>query len=434
MTAVLYDTDPEALEHSVAACTKAFAAHDAQLTDERINLLNAWLAVLPGNTAYNLRSKYLLNTNYADLSFLFAQHAGAPTNPYLRREALGVVETTQRTLYHLNLHAEDVGHTLVLGATGSGKSFLLNFLIAHLQRYSPRTLILDLGGSYDTLTAHFGGSTLRVALDRPTVRINPFCLEPTAVNRHFLFSFVKVLIQSGGGYTMTLADDRDLHEQIEAVYRVDDAQRRLLTVANLLPRPLALPLYRWVQGGPYGSLFDHADDTLTLARFQYVDVEGLDAYPALLEPLTFFLLHRADDALSDPALADTLKVFVVDEAWRFLRDPVIRQYVTEAFKTWRKKKACVLLATQSSDDLERCELLQVANESCPTKCFLANPHINRALYQALFQLNETEVERIARLVPRRQLLLKRPGGAKVLNLWVDPESAQLFGPPRRAAA
>ncbi len=70
----------------MAACTKAFAAHDAQVTDERYNLLNAWLAVLPGNAAYNLRSMHLLNTNYADLSLLFAQDARAPTNAHLGRE------------------------------------------------------------------------------------------------------------------------------------------------------------------------------------------------------------------------------------------------------------------------------------------------------------------------------------------------------------
>ena len=77
MTVVLYDRDPAALERSVGACLKAFAAHDAQVTDERYNLLNAWLAVLPGNAAYNVRSMHLLNTNYADLSLLFAQDAGA---------------------------------------------------------------------------------------------------------------------------------------------------------------------------------------------------------------------------------------------------------------------------------------------------------------------------------------------------------------------
>ena len=49
LTVVLYDRDPVALERSVGACLKAFAAHDAQVTDERYNLLNAWLAVLPGN-------------------------------------------------------------------------------------------------------------------------------------------------------------------------------------------------------------------------------------------------------------------------------------------------------------------------------------------------------------------------------------------------
>jgi type IV secretion system protein VirB4 len=227
---------------------------------------------------------------------------------------------------------------------------------------------------------------------------------------------------------MSLADDRDLYEQLETLYALDSDQRRLFTLANILRRPLAQQLQRWVHGGPFASLFDQVEDTLTLARFQYVDFEGLDAYPQLLEPLLFYLLHRANAAMTDPGLADTLKVFVVDEAWRFLRDPTIRQYVTEALKTWRKKNACVLLATQSSEDLERSELLRVAIESCPTKCFLANPNIDRAVYQAVFHLNETEAECIATLVPRQQVLLKRPDLAKVLNVCVDPESARLFSP------
>jgi type IV secretion system protein VirB4 len=87
----------------------------------------------------------------------------------------------------------------------------------------------------------------------------------------------------------------------------------------------------------------------------------------------------------------------------------------------------VLLATQSSEDLQRSELLRVAIESCPTRCFLANPQIDRAVYQELFHLNETEVDRIASLIPRQQLLLKQPRVAKVLNLHVDAESAALFG-------
>lgn len=433
MTVVLYDDDPAALERSVAACVKAFAAHDAQVTDERYNLLNAWLAVLPGNAPYNVRSMHLLNANYADLSLLFAQDAGASDNPHLQREALAVLETTHGTPYHLNLHVEDVGHTLILGATGSGKSFFLNFLIAHLQRYTPQTLIFDLGGSYETLTAYFGGRSLRVALDRTDFTINPFCLQPTPGNLQFLFTFVRVLIQSGGQYTMTRADDQALYEQITTLYALDPDQRRLFTLATILPRTLAQQLQRWVQGGQYAALFDHVDDTLTLAPFQYIDFEGLDSVPLVLEPLLFYLLHRATATVLDPTRADVLKVFVLDEAWRFLRDPTIRAYVTEALKTWRKKNACVLLATQSSDDLQRSELLRVAIESCPTTCFLANPHIDRATYQELFDLNETEAAAIATLIPRQQVLVKQPHVAKVLNLHVDAKSAALFGGGRRRA-
>jgi type IV secretion system protein VirB4 len=90
------------------------------------------------------------------------------------------------------------------------------------------------------------------------------------------------------------------------------------------------------------------------------------------------------------------------------------------------------MATQSSEDLERSELLRVAVESCPTKIFLANPNIDRAAYQTLFHLNETEAARIATLVPRQQFLLKQPGVAKVLTLRVDPANTALFSTIRRS--
>jgi type IV secretion system protein VirB4 len=133
-------------------------------------------------------------------------------------------------------------------------------------------------------------------------------------------------------------------------------------------------------------------------------------------------------ALCATGLNTTLKSPLAPEK---SRRQTIRAYVTEALKTWRKKNACVLLATQSSEDLQRSELLRVVIESCPTKCFLSNPHIDRAVYRELFHLNETESEAIATLIPRQQFLFKQPAVAKVLNLHVDAESAALFGAARR---
>jgi hypothetical protein len=122
LTVVIYDLDLNAVERAAAEFYKVFSVHDAELYDERYNLLNAFLAAVPGNYAWNLRTLYLLNTNYADYSFLFTLHSGEPRNAHLRQEYLAVLETCHNTPYFLNLHYHDVAHTLVLGRTGSGNS------------------------------------------------------------------------------------------------------------------------------------------------------------------------------------------------------------------------------------------------------------------------------------------------------------------------
>ena len=418
MTVVLYDSDRARLQRSVAECFKVFSVHDAVVIEERYNLLNAFLAIIPGNYHYNLRYLWLLNTNYADLSFLFTLHTGEKRNTHLDAEYLAVMETNHGTPYYLNLHFQDTAHTLILGKTGSGKSFFVNFLLTNMQKYAPLTYIFDLGGSYEHLTRLCEGSYLRVGISNFSFTINPFCLPLTKENHHFLASFVRVLIESGG-YQFTSVDERDVYEQIGNLYEVEPDQRRLYTLGNILKRHLRLHLQKWVEGGQYGSLFDNVADTLTFSRFQTFDFEGMDRYPQVLEPLLFYILHRADASINDPDLVTTFKTFVMDEAWRFLKNETIKNYITEAVKTWRKKNAAMILATQSSDDLRRSAMHHVLIESCTTKMFLANPDMDRDAYREVFNLNFTEADLIARLIPKQQILVKRPDIAKVVNLHVD---------------
>ena len=427
LTMVAFDRDSKRLDQAVAACAKAFAGHDGALYEESYNLLNAWLAVVPGNSAHNLRRLALLNTNVADLSFLFTLQTGSGTSARLEGpECLAVFETEHQTPYFWNLHYDDVGHALIQGATGAGKSFLVNFIVMHAQQYDPTTVIFDLGGSYQKLTARLGGSIWRMGLAHRDFTINPFCLPPTQEHLHFLFSFVRVLLQSSGQYQLTQHDDRDLYEAVENIYALDPLQRRLITLVNLLPRSLGQQLHRWVQGGPYAALFDNIEDTLTFQRVQCFDFEGLEKFPLVLEPLLFYVLHRANASIHDDGAAASLKLFVLDEAWRFARDPTIKAYITEALKTWRKRNAAMILATQSTEDFATSDLLRTVVESCPTKFFLANPGMDVERARELFHLNHTEASLITHLLPRRQALLKRPDVAKVINLQVDPESYGIY--------
>jgi type IV secretion system protein VirB4 len=426
LTVVVYDKSLSAVEKACAEFYKVFSMHDGLLFEERYNLLNAFFATVPGNRHFNLRYLWLPNTVYADYSFLFTLHTGERRNRHLNAEYLAALETNHGTPYFLNLHYQDTAHTIVLGRTGSGKSFFLNFLITHLQKYSPYTFIFDLGGSFRSVTQLFGGAYLKVSAEHSGFVINPFCLEPTRENLNFLFSLIKVLAEGRSLNPLTQAEEKDLYAQLQNLYVLPRNLRTLGVLANTLQKSLAERLEKWVRGGQYEHVFDNEQDTLTLARFQCFDFEGMDRYPELIEPLLFYILHRANACIYSPEAATTFKTFFIDEAWRFFGHPTVRNYIVEALKTWRKKNAAMILSTQSLDELDKSEIVNVVIESCATKIFLANPDMDRELYRNTFHLKDNEIEMIATLIPKRQALVKRPDLAKIVNLEVDEKSYWLY--------
>jgi type IV secretion system protein VirB4 len=426
LTVVIYDLDLAKVERACAEFYKVFSVHDAQLYEEKYNLLNSFLATVPGNNVFNLRYVYLLNSNYADYSFLFTLHCGEHQNHHLRQEYLAVLETNHHTPYFLNLHHRDVAHTMILGRTGAGKSFLLNFLITNLQKYDPWTFIFDLGGSFESLTQLFGGSYVKIGINSSDFRINPFSLPPTKENLDFLALFVKVLLQGSSPIDLEPGEERDLYQQIENLYSVDPQLRTLGVLANTLGHRIADRLAKWTRGGQFGFLFDNSEDTISFSRFQCFDFQKMSQYPEILEPLLFYILHRANSVISDREISTVFKAFFIDEAWVFLKNPSIQRYIVEALKTWRKANAAMILSTQSLDELRRSEVLDVIIESCPTKIFLANPDMDRDLYRRQFHLNENEVDLISSLVPKQQFLIKTPELAKVANLTVDRKSYWIY--------
>lgn len=436
LTAVIYDRSRQLVDEACTEVYKAFAAHDGGVYEETYNSLNSYFGALPGGHAHNLRRLLVTNANAADLAFTFSLSQGEPRNDHLRDEYLALLETQHRTLYHFNLHVQDIAHSLVLGKTGSGKSFLLNFLATSAQKYGGYTFFFDLGGSFRGITQLFGGTYLKIGvagerdepLGPPPVRINPFALPPSPENLEFLGSFARVLLE-GHDYQLSVGDEREVATMVRTVYDLDPESRTLRNFGSLLPRHLSERLHRWVHGDPdgqYAFLFDNAEDTLELSKFLCVDFEGLDRYPILVEPLLFYLLHRANAVIYDPALAGTFKMMFLDEAWRFLRHPVIARYVVEALKTWRKRNAAIVLSTQSVDDLVKSDLLEVLVESCATKIFLANPSLNEDLYRDVLKLPEASIALIKSLRPKGQLLVSKPTHTKVLNLDVDRRSYWLY--------
>lgn len=422
LSIVLYGDSKTKVDELVGEFVSVFTNADGNLFTESYNQLNAYFAIVPGNYASNLRKLYLLNTNYADLSFLFTILPGETHNTQLGAEYLAVLETDNRTPYFLNLHNGEVAHTLILGMTGSGKSYFCNFLLQNAQKYAPQTYIFDIGGSFQSLTTIFGGSYLNVGQDARDFTINPFSLAPTKENTQFLFSFFRVLIEGNGQrYRMDFKEERRLWDAIERIYVLEPEQRTVSSLGNIIGE-LKDRLHRWTKAGQYGFLFDNANDTLAFSQFQTFNFAGWGDAPEVLEPLLFYVLHRASNEITDPAKLATFKMFLLDEAWLFIKNETIRNYIVSAQKTWRKHNAAMILATQSIKELEESGMLQIVSESCPTKIFLANPEMDRDLYRDAFHLNDTELDLIAGLVPPGQMLIRKAQSSKKVQLNVDSVS------------
>jgi len=422
LTVVLYSTDLQTINREMGEFTGVFTNADGALFTETYNQLNALFATVPGNYAQNVRKMYLLNSNYADLSFLFTIHPGEKTNPYLRSEYLAVLETDNATPYYLNLHNGEVAHTLILGMTGSGKSFLCNFLLTNAQKYRPQTYIFDIGGSFQSLTEIFGGTYLNVGQESRDFTINPFSLPESKENLQFLFSFFRVLIEGNDKrYKLDFKEERKLWEAIERMYVVAPEQRTLSTFSQIIGE-LKERLHRWTKEGQYGFLFDNVEDTLSFSKFQTFNFAGWGDAPEVLEPLLFYVLHRASNEIANPEKLATFKTFLLDEAWLFIKNETIRTYIVAAQKTWRKHNAAMILATQSIKELEESGMLAIVAESCPTKIFLANPEMNRQVYREAFHLNDTEIDIIADLIPPGEMLIRKAQSSKKVRLNVDSVS------------
>lgn len=427
-TIVAYARSEAELRQLVSEIIRALNRRDVVVLEETLNRPASYFAHFPGNHAWNVRYLHLFDSTIADLTPLFAPGRGDTWNPHLRDWPLTVLETRMGTPSGVNLHAGDVGHTLVLGVPGAGKSSATNHFLSQFQQYHPLVFGLDVGGSYKPLTQFCGGSYFELDPERQPFHLAPFALPLNANTRPQLGTWVKLLINRNATQIPT-EDEQEIDQGIVSLYALDPALRTLSTLASILPARVAKHLRPWTGDGPYARFFDHnsACDNFTVRDFQFYDFRGLSEFPEVLGPFVYLLSCRIEQVIADPALRDRLKILVSDETWRLVGHDAIRdRLLREGLKTWRKYNGVVLLVTQSTSDLTSTNLFEVIADSCPTKIFLAQPELDEAIYARLFHLNPVELRLLRELRPKGELLLKQPHRSQVLTLHLDPKSYWLF--------
>jgi type IV secretion system protein VirB4 len=354
---------------------------------------------------------------------LSAVWAGPLSDAHLNAPPLFLAKTEGSTPFRFSLHVGDVGHTLVVGPTGAGKSVLLALMALQFRRYAhSQVFVFDFGGSARAATLAMGGDWHDLGGSLSDNGIEPVALQPLAhidepAERAWAAEWVAAIL-ARESVTVTPEVKEHLWTALGSLASAPEHERTLTGLSVLLQsNALKRALKPYCLGGPHGRLLDADIEHLGQSSVQAFETEGLigaSAAPAVLA----YLFHRIEGRLDgSPTL------LIVDEGWLALDDPGFSAQLREWLKTLRKKNASVVFATQSLADIETSPIAPAIIESCPTRLFLPNeravePQI-LAVYRR-FGLNDRQIEIIARATPKRDYYCQSRRGNRLFELGLGP--------------
>lgn len=422
-TVTVWDEDAGLAAEKLRLVEKVIQGRDFTCMPEGVNALEAWLGSLPGHAYANVRQPPLSTLNLAHLIPLSAVWAGPDRDEHFRSSPLFFGKTEGSTPFRFSLHVGDVGHTLIVGPTGAGKSVLLALMAIQFRRYrksqifafdfggSIRTAALAMGGDWHDL----GGSLSNSAED--SVSLQPLARIGDAAERAWAAEWVTAILAKEG-VTIDPTAKEHVWSALTSLAS-SPVEERTITGLTVLLQSTALKqaLQPYCVGGASGRLLDAEAEQLGFASVQAFETEGLIGAGAAPAVLTY-LFHRIEGRLDGrPTL------LIIDEGWLVLDDPAFAQQLREWLKTLRKKNASVVFATQSLSDIDASNIAPAIVESCPTRIFLPNeraiePQIT-AIHQR-FGLNDRQIEIIARATPKRDYYCQSRRGNRLFELGLGP--------------
>ena len=417
-TVTVWDVDERRAEAKLKTVEKIVQGRDFTCMAETLNAVEAWLGSLPGHLYANVRQPPISTLNLAHMIPLSAVWAGPPRNDHLDGPPLFFADTQGSTPFRFSTHVGDVGHTLIVGPTGTGKSVLLALMALQFRRYDQaQVFAFDFGGSIRCATLAMGGDfeDLAGALSdaEDAVSLQPLARIDDAAERSWAQDWLAGLLGREGVTIDPTAKDH-LWSALTSLASAPVEERTLTGLSVLLQsQDLKRALQPYCIGGPFGRLLDAEHEALGAADIQSFETEGLigtAAAPAVLA----YLFHRIEGRLDGrPSL------IIVDEGWLALDDATFGGQLKEWLKTLRKKNASVVFATQSLSDVDGSTIAPAIIESCPTRVFLPNerafePQI--ATIYRRFGLNDRQIEILARATPKRDYYAQSRRGNRLFEL------------------
>src|SRR5919201_1407568 len=436
-TVTVWDTDPSVAEDKLKLVMQAFEHRGFVTTAERQHATAAWLSSHPGNHLDNVRRTPQHSLTLAHLCpGLTAAWPGSDGDAYMGGGPWLYAHTEQSTLFRVVNHVRDVGHFLVLGATGSGKSTLGNVLRAQWLQY-PQTqaVAFDLDGHARLLTYLLGGTWHD--LGSPMLRFQPLRHVDDELRRGLIVQWLLDLLDEYrvpttphaqaylGSNVLKLAKLPPEHRTLSRLVtlmaegsrdtelkanagRIDaqgishpDMDLRALVV---LQTEIRTVLKRFSDGGEYGGIFDATEDAFDQNPIQTFELRALLQRPRLLGPVLRYVLQQIELQMR----TDAPMLLLIDDAAIPWAVPKIEEKSREWMMTTRKKSVSLGFMTHSLSQVFGAGALlgTLLAEGCPTRFFLANKEALTPMITEIYErigLTRAAIHLIATARPQRDI-------------------------------
>ena len=412
-TLAVYASSMKALRDQMAIARAALADTGMVAAREGAALEAAYWSQLVGNFAWRARPAPITSLNFAAFSPFHTFPAGLASGNHWG-DAVALLKTNARSPYFFNFHKGDLGHTLIIGPSGGGKTVLLNFLMAQAEKTGARQIFIDKDRGAQIFVQASGGTYLALGNGVATGFSPLKALCDTPGDKSFLSIFIRQLVRADG-LPVSVQEERRIEDGINAVMKLPSADRSLSALRSMLGMKdisgVGARLEKWTSEGSLGWVFDNPADRMTLgARFIGFDMTDFLDNADIRTPVMLYLFHRIDQLLNGERM-----IICVDEFWKALGDEAFRRFAQDGLKTYRKRNALLVFATQSPADALKSDISHSILEQVATKIMLPNPFGARRDYVEGFALSEAEFKLVRDdLAPESHKFLVKQGHDSVV--------------------
>jgi len=421
----LIDDDATRSAQGLKAIERLLTNAGATVAVERINGIEAWLSSLPGHAYANVRSMLIHSLNLSHLIPLTGVWTGSFRDRHFQAPPVMQLVTEGHSPFGLPHNIGDIGHKLVIGPTGSGKSAFLSFYAAQFRRYSnARVVIFERGESALVTTLAVGGKAYRLGEGNDT-GIQPLAQIDDENERRWALDWLTDILMRDGIDCDTAARQA-LWVALSDLARFE-AARRTIGALRLLVQNQSIRdgLATWSGDGPYAALLDGNQDGIVATDWLCFELETLLDRPRLAQAVLDVLLHRVEQRFDG-----TPTVIILDEAWRLLDDPTFTNRIRTWMKTTRKANVGVIFATQSFADILDRDIWTAIVESCPLQILLPNAAAEAPETQGIYRrlgLADHEIAALALAIPKRDYYIRAPDGARMVELGLGEVALAFCG-------